>query len=175
MFLAHLRPSLESSSSSSSPLASRRDVWVLVSSSPSSSSSSPSSKNESKCCSESGDNRISGTGTCLCLNQNTEGDLFFPQTTVLWGTILVKADCGCEHGMTWKNQQMEMKEKGMPKVTKGKRQPWQVKEIVREKGSQDVPLFCVARWVRLTPKQKLWANWSKKWMAIANEGGRPNL
>jgi hypothetical protein len=36
-----------------------------------------------------------------------------------------------------------------------KSQPWQVKIIVKEKGSKDVPLFCVAKGVKSTPKLKL--------------------
>jgi hypothetical protein len=73
------------------------------------SSSWPSSEDEPKRWSESGDNQIGGTGTCLCLNQTSEGDLFLPQQTLFWGAILAKDDCGCVHDMTWKNQQMEMK------------------------------------------------------------------
>jgi hypothetical protein len=46
------------------------------------------------------------TGTCLCLNKNPEGELFFPRTTLLQDAILAKDDCGCEQDMTWKNQQM---------------------------------------------------------------------
>jgi hypothetical protein len=59
---------------------------------------------------------------------------------------------------------MEMKNKGTPEQDgKGKRsretwrvsRPWQVKTIVKEKGSKDVPLFCVAKGVKSTPKLKL--------------------
>jgi hypothetical protein len=84
------------------------DVWVSESLSPTLSSSWPWSEDEPKRCSESGDNQIGGTGTCLCLNQTPEGDLFLPRQTLLRGTILAKDDCGCEHDMTWKNQQMEI-------------------------------------------------------------------
>jgi hypothetical protein len=76
--------------------------------------SSPSSEDESKGRSESGNDRTCGTGTCLCLNKNPEGELFFPQTTLLRDAILAKDNCGCEQDMTWKNQQMEMKNKGAP-------------------------------------------------------------
>jgi hypothetical protein len=38
----------------------------------------------------SGDDRTCGTGTCLCLNKNPEGELFFPQTTLLRDAILAK-------------------------------------------------------------------------------------
>jgi hypothetical protein len=44
--------------------------------------------------------------------------------------------------------------------------PWQVKTILKDKGSKDIPLFCVAKGVKSTPKLKLWAIQSKKWMAI---------
>jgi hypothetical protein len=43
---------------------------------------------------------------------------------------------------------------------------WQVKTIVKEKGSKRLPLFCVAKGMKSTPKLKLWANRSKKCMAI---------
>jgi hypothetical protein len=33
--------------------------------------------------------------------------------------------------------------------------PWQVKTIVKEKGSKDVPIFCVAKDMKSTPKVKL--------------------
>jgi hypothetical protein len=43
---------------------------------------------------------------------------------------LAKDDCGCEQDMTWKNQQMEMKNKGTPEQDgKGKwsRETWRVR------------------------------------------------
>jgi hypothetical protein len=64
------------------------------------------------------------------LNKNPEGKLFFPWTTLLWDAILAKDDCGCEQDMTWKNQQMEMKNKGAPEWDgKGKqsRETWRVR------------------------------------------------
>jgi hypothetical protein len=106
------------------------NAWVLVSSSSSSSLSSPSSENESKGRSESGDDCTCGTGTCLCLNKNPEGELFFPQSTLLRDAILAKDDCGCEQDMRWKNQQIEMKNKGVPERDgKGKRsrETWRVR------------------------------------------------
>jgi hypothetical protein len=95
---------------------------VLVSSSSSPSSLLPSSEDESKGRSESGDDHTCGTGTCLCLNKNPEGELFFPQTTLLQDAILAKDNCCCEQDMTWKNQQMEMKNKGASKMAKGNNQ-----------------------------------------------------
>jgi hypothetical protein len=88
---------------------------VLVSSSSSLSSLSPSSEDESK-------------GR---LNKNPEGKLFFPWTTLLQDAILAKDDCGCKQDMTWKNQQMEMKNKGTPewdgKGKQSRREMWRVR------------------------------------------------
>jgi hypothetical protein len=87
---------------------------VLVSSSSSLSSLLPSSEDESK-----------GRS-----NKNPERELFFPRTTLLQDAILAKDNCGCEQDMTWKNQQMEMKNKGMPEQDgKGKqsRETWRVR------------------------------------------------
>jgi hypothetical protein len=64
------------------------------------------------------------------LNKNPEWELFFRQTTLLQDAILAKDNCGCEQDMTWKNQQMEMKNKGMPEQDgKGKwsRETWRVR------------------------------------------------
>jgi hypothetical protein len=87
---------------------------VLVSSSSSLSSLSQSSEDESK-----------GRS-----NKNPERELFFPRTTLLQDAILAKDNCGCEQDMTWKNQQMEMKNKGVPERDgKGKRsrEMWRVR------------------------------------------------
>jgi hypothetical protein len=103
---------------------------VLISSSSSWSWSSPWSEDEYKGTSELGNDHTCGTGTCLCLNKNPEGELIFPRTALLWDTILAKDDCGCEQDMTWKNQQMEMKNKGTPEQDgKGKRlrEKWRVR------------------------------------------------
>jgi hypothetical protein len=87
---------------------------VLVSSSSSLSSLLPSSEDESK-----------GRS-----NKNPEWELFFPRTTLLQDAILAKDNFGCEQDMTWKNQQMEMKNKGVPERDgKGKRsrETWRVR------------------------------------------------
>jgi hypothetical protein len=105
-------------------------LWANRSKKKLSSSSLPSSEDESKGRSESGNDQTCGTGTCLCLNKNPEGELFFPWTTLLWDAILAKDDCGCQQDMTWKNQQMEMKNKGAPERDgKGKwsREMWRVR------------------------------------------------
>jgi hypothetical protein len=87
---------------------------VLISSSWSLLSLSPSSEDESK----------------WRWNRNPKGELFFPWTTLLQDAILAKDDCGCDQDMTWKNQQMEMKNKGTPEWDgKGKwsRETWRVR------------------------------------------------
>jgi hypothetical protein len=60
------------------------NAWVLVSSSSSLSSLLPLSEDESK-----------GRS-----NRNPEGELFFPQTTLLQDAILAKDNCDCEQDMT---------------------------------------------------------------------------
>jgi hypothetical protein len=105
------------------------NAWVLVSLSSSLSSSLPSSEDELKGRSELGNDQTCGTGSYMPLPQQ-KGELFFTWTTLLWDAILAKDDCGCEQDMTWKNQQMEMKNKGAPEWDgKGKwsREMWRVR------------------------------------------------
>jgi hypothetical protein len=64
-----------------------------------------------------GNDQTCGTGSYMPLPQQ-KGELFFPWTTLLWDA------------MTWKNQQMEMKNKGTPEWDgKGKwsREMWRVR------------------------------------------------